>query len=160
MALRPRTVWAALAAALLTSACVTSGTGTGSTRNSDLQATFTWESKGGNTGTMTAMLSTGESFSGEYFQITSETRVEELRPLWGGWHRGWRGRGWGFWGPEPSPAFVTNYSGRLVANLEGAGGQHMRCRFQLINPSSGMAGGGQGQCQTPAGKTIDANFRP
>ena len=34
---------------------------------------------------------------------------------------------------------------------------HMRCKFQLVHPSDGMAGG-SGQCQLPDGKTIDASF--
>jgi hypothetical protein len=32
----------------------------------------------------------------------------------------------------------------------------MRCRFDLAQPSEGMAGGGRDQCQMPDGKTIDA----
>ena len=37
---------------------------------------------------------------------------------------------------------MTTYTGRVVANLEGPNGTHMRCRFDLMRPSSGMAGGG------------------
>lgn len=147
-----------LALALLASGCATNGVGTGSTRANDLQATFMWASKSDRTGTLDAMLSNGETYIGQYFQITSETRVDELGPLWGGWHTGWRGRGWGYWDAEPTPAFVTHYSGRVVANLTGPSGQHMRCRFRLIRPSSGMSGGGEGQCQTSGDKTIDATF--
>lgn len=146
-------------AALLAGGCATNGTGTGSTRNNDLQATFTWASKSDRTGTLDASLSNGETYIGQYFQITAETRVDELGPLWGGWNTGWRGRGgWGYWDAEPTPTFVTHYSGRVVANLAGPGGKHMRCRFRLIRPSSGMSGGGQGECQTPDTKTIDASF--
>ena len=147
-----------LAVALLASGCATNGTGTGSTRNNDLQATFTWASKSDRTGTLDASLSNGETYIGQYFQITAETRVDELGPLWGGWNTGWRGRGWHYWDAEPTPTFVTHYSGRVVANLTGPGGQHMRCRFRLIRPSSGMSGGGEGQCQRAGGKTIDASF--
>jgi hypothetical protein len=35
---------------------------------------------------------------------------------------------------------------------------HMRCKFQLVHPSDGMAGGGSGQCPLPDGKTVDASF--
>jgi len=34
----------------------------------------------------------------------------------------------------------------------------MRCKFQLVHPSNGMAGGGRGQCQLPDGTTIEARF--
>jgi hypothetical protein len=34
----------------------------------------------------------------------------------------------------------------------------MRCRFTLVRPETGMAGGGQGQCQLPSGGEIDATF--
>ena len=145
-----------LVAALVAAGCVTSGTGSGSSRANDVQATFMWKSSDDRTGTLTASLSTGETFTGQYFQITSETRIDQLGPLWDGWRMGWRGQR--YWAARPSPAFVTHYSGRVVANLQGPAGQHMRCQFQLIRPASGMAGGGEGQCQIPGGKTIDATF--
>jgi hypothetical protein len=34
----------------------------------------------------------------------------------------------------------------------------MRCRFHLMRPSSGMAGGGAGECQVAGGETIEATF--
>jgi hypothetical protein len=36
----------------------------------------------------------------------------------------------------------------------------MRCQFTLASPSSGMAGGGAGQCQLPNGTVITAQFPP
>ena len=48
--------------------------------------------------------------------------------------------------------------GCLVANLAGPNGTHMRCRMDLMNPASGMAGGGQGQRQLPSGDSIDTKF--
>ena len=148
---------------------ITSGVGVASTPAGDLRATMSWQSNGGRSGVMTAQLNNGESYTGRYFQITQDTRVADLDPLWVGWGRphfygGWRGRrgfggfggGWDYWGPQS--AFVTTYSGRVVANLEGPNGTHMRCHFDLMNPTSGMPGGGQGSCQTPGGQTIDATF--
>jgi len=44
--------------------------------------------------------------------------------------------------------------GRVVARSGAAGGEQMRCNFDLANPSRGMAGGGNGQCQMPDGKNI------
>ena len=46
------------------------------------------------------------------------------------------------------------------SNLDGPDGDHMRCRFHLISPTSGMSGGGAGECQTTAGNTIEATFPP
>jgi hypothetical protein len=53
---------------------------------------------------------------------------------------------------------MTHYSGKVVANLSAPDGKHMRCTFQLVHPSDGMAGGGAGGCQMPSGKGIDATF--
>jgi hypothetical protein len=145
-----------LLAALGATACVTSGIGSGSSRANDVNATFMWQSRDDRTGTLTANLSSGETFTGQYFQITSDTRIDQIGPLWDGWRMGWRGQR--YWAGGPTAAFVTHYSGRVVANLAGPGGQHMRCNFQLIRPASGMSGGGQGQCQLPSGKTIDTTF--
>jgi len=143
-------------AALGLAACVTTGTGVGRTRNNDVSASFAWKSTDDRTGTLTASLSDGKTYSGKFFQITSESRIDDLGPLWGGWHRGWRG--WAYWDAEPSQAFITHYSGRVVANLDGPDATHMRCRFQLIKPTDGMAGGGEGKCQLPSGQDINATF--
>jgi hypothetical protein len=120
-----------------------------------------WKSSDGVSGTMSATMSGGQTYSGQYFQITKDTTVDSIGPLWvGGWG-GWGGRGgwgWGYWGADPSPDFVTHYSGRVVANLAQPSGAHMRCQFRLADPEEGMNGGGIGQCQLPNGTTIDANF--
>ena len=160
-----RTLSATLLLGLLALAgCSTAGTGFGSGRGGT-NATFTWQSGDSRTGTMTAQLSTGESYTGRYFQITRETVVNDLGPLWMGWQG--RGRGWRYWGPGPwgredwGPQFITEYSGRVLANLQGPNGRFMRCRFQLIRPPSGMSGGGEGRCQLPNREdTIHATFPP
>lgn len=161
---------APLLAILLASACTMTGTGVGQSRVPGAAATFSWTAKDARTGTMTAVLADGRTYTGDFFQITRETRVEDLGPLWMGWGPGpgWRGRGWGwggwggggwggwgYWGP--SDQFITHYSGKVLANLTGPDGQ-MRCRFTLIRPSSGMVGGGQGQCQLADGTRIQASF--
>ncbi len=171
---------AGAAFASLAACAPTSGVGVASTPAGDLRANMTWQSNGGRSGVMTAQLSNGESYSGRYFQISHDTEVTDLDPLWVGWgppyggprwggrfgygfgggfgrHRGWAGwGGWGYWGPQTT--FVTTYSGRVVANLEGPNNTHMRCTFDLRNPSYGMPGGGMGGCQLPSGQTIDATF--
>jgi hypothetical protein len=160
-----RTTLAALSAVgLMASACTTTGVGTGASRGGNVTAQFSWKESGAQKGEMTAVLGTGETYSGQFFQITDQTQVDTLGPLWTGWGGGFGRRGfgrggfgpeWDYWGPQPT--FVTHYSGKVVANLQGPGG-YMRCTFQLANPSSGMNAGGSGRCQLPAGQTIDATF--
>jgi hypothetical protein len=106
---------------------------------------------------MSATLPDGETYSGQFFEITKDTTVDNLWPLWTGWRPGWGVGAFDYW--DAGPSFVTHYSGRVVANLgTPGGGAHMRCRFELAQPSEGMADGGRGQCQMPDGKTIDAAF--
>jgi hypothetical protein len=152
-------------------ACTTTGIGTGQALNGAVTANFSWIEHGGTEGTMTAQLSNGSVYQGQYFQVTQESRVDDFGPLWagwggwgwgGGWGRGYYGRGWGWgwggWGPwGPYDQTITQYTGQVLANLTGPAG-HMRCHFTLARPSSGMAGGGLGQCQLPTGVIIDAQF--
>jgi hypothetical protein len=47
----------------------------------------------------------------------------------------------------------------VVANLRAQDGEFMRCRFSLINPQRGMAGGGEGRCQlSDSNREINADF--
>ena len=140
----------------LAAGCTTMGTGVGSTPTGAHQVNFSWKSSDNVSGTMDATLSNGKTFSGQFFQITSDTTVDNLGPLWTGWGAGFHRDEWDMW--DPGPQFVTHYSGRVVANLGAPDGKHMRCNFQLVHPSDGMAGGGRGQCQMPNGNTIDATF--
>ena len=144
--------------AIAIAGCTTTGMGTGQSTRGNLGATFVWRETGGTRGTMVASLTNGQVFQGPFFQITSES-VIDYDPLWNGWGPGW-GWGWGGWGPwGPSMDTITHYSGQVLANLQGPGG-FMRCDFRLMRPSSGMAGGGVGQCQLPAGAMIQAQFPP
>lgn len=156
--------------AIAAAGCTTTGVGTGGTANGSLGATFTWTETGGTRGSMVAQLSNGQVFQGPMFQITQESTVSDYGPLWNGWGagfgwgRGWGGRrwgwGWGGWGPwGPDEETITHYTGQVLANLAGPGG-YMRCHFTLMSPSSGMAGGGVGQCQLPSGTIIHAQFAP
>lgn len=137
--------------------CTTTGAGYGSVRGADQGGvTFDWKSSDDVSGQLTATFADGRTFSGTYFQITSDMRTDRLAPLWDGWNPAWRG--WRHWYAEPVPEFAKFYSGRVLANLRTAEGEHMRCRFRLVHPASGMSGGGQGTCQLADGKTIDATF--
>src|SRR5882757_6485837 len=137
--------------AALAVGCTTMGTGSGSTVSGTNQVNFSWKSSDDSvSGTMNATLTDGKTYSGQFFQITKNTTVDSIGPLWYGWHSSWGGRGgWGGWEAVPSADFITQYSGRVVANLGASSGEHMRCKFQLAHPQNGMAGGGSGQCQMP-----------
>ena len=141
-------------AALLGAACTTMGSGIGETRGGGPGVRFSWTAEDAVKGQMTATFDSGEAYTGKLFQITSDTRIDDVAPLWAGWRGRWGG--WRDW--DYGPEFITHYSGRVLANLSNAGGDHMRCNFQLIHPSSGMQGGGEGKCQLKDGRTIDATF--
>jgi hypothetical protein len=141
----------------LAAGCTTMGTGFGSTASGTHPVNFSWKSSNDVSGSMNATLSDGKTFTGEFFQITSDTTADNLGPLWTGWGGyGVWGGDWSYW--DAGPEFITHYSGKVVANLSAPDGLHMRCNFQLVHPSNGMAGGGRGQCQLPKGNTIDATF--
>jgi hypothetical protein len=142
--------------AIIASGCTTMGSGFDSTQSGASPTTFNWKSADGVSGTMNTTMSDGTTYSGQYFQITRDTTVDSVAPIWEGWHSGWGGAD--FWDAGPSPGFIAHYSGRVVANLASPSATHMRCQFELVNPSDGMAGGGTGQCQLPDGETIDASF--
>ena len=141
-------------ASILLSACTTMGTGSGSLGNEPVGLSWT-STDGGTTGTMSATLPDGKTYSGPYLQVTQDARTEDFAPLWTGW-----GYGWGDWdwGPYPNTEFTTVYSNRVMANLRSFDGKRMRCHFDLNHPSEGMSGGGQGQCQLQNGGTVDAVF--
>jgi len=150
---------ALLCAAIALSACTTVGTGSGSVSPGGAPVTFAWKSTdGGTSGTMSATLADGQAFSGPYLQITHEVRREDFDPLRAGWDHGWNKWGGG-WGPFPEAGFSTEYSGRVMANLQGSDAQRMRCRFHLNNAVEGMGGGGQGECQFSGGRTVAAVFQ-
>jgi len=164
------TMWALLAL-LPVSGCTTMGTGYGTTAAGTNPVHFSWTSSDAVSGTMSATLADGSVYTGSYFQITDTTTTDTLGPLWEGWGPG-GGYGWGpggyydsgyeDWGDwanwDAGPQFITHYTGRVVANLADPQGKHIRCKFHLAHPSSGMAGGGFGDCQLPQGKTIEASF--
>jgi hypothetical protein len=153
---------AAVCIGLALGACTTLGTGTGSTSTGDQPVSFAWKSKdGGVTGTMSATLADGGVFNGPYLEVTSTAESTQFAPMWAGWSPGWNDWGYGGFGAFggfPLDGTTTNYSGKVVANLQGPGSQRMRCNFALNDPPSGMGGGGQGKCQIAGGPTIDATF--
>ncbi len=167
-AARPRLVRVALVAAgaaLLLSACGTmSGMGGGDLVEAGKPAEpvlISWTSDDDAlSGTMVATLP-DRTYSGPFFEITQQTREETLAPLWGGWNEGWDD--WSYWVNTPDEEytvshFITHYSGKVVANLSASDGSRMRCRLHLLKPVSGMAGGGEGECQVAGDGAIQARF--
>jgi len=144
---RPR-ISHALAAtlALCVTGCTTMGTGAGTLRSSHAAVTFQWQSTDSVSGSMTATLADGRSYTGPYFQITSEMRTDNLS--FGGW-RHWR---------EPSAGFTTYYSGQTLAYLKAADDSRIRCSFMLIHPARGFSGGAQGECELPDKNIIDVSL--
>ena len=150
---------AAVCAGIALSACTSMGTGSGSVTQGGEPVTFAWTSSHfGLKGTMTATLAGRQTFSGPYLEITRELRNDDLYPLNAGWPFGWAD--WDGWSAFEEPAFATQYSGRVMANLQAADGRRMRCRFQLSSPFDGMTGGGRGECQLDNGRTVTAMFPP
>jgi hypothetical protein len=148
-------------AALATTACTTGGAGTGSgnVRGTRKPVAFTWQGTDSVSGNITATFGNGDVYKGTYFQITRDTRVDRLDPLWEGWGRPYPRTGWRYWDRDMDREFIKEYSGRVLANLHSDTGNHMRCRFRLISPSRGMAGGGEGRCQlSETGTEINAEF--
>lgn len=149
-----RTGGGALALILL-AACTTAGVRMGATRGDAPPVNFHWTIDDFVFGTMIATLPNGQSFDGKFIQVTPNTPVDALAPLWVGWGRD---RDWPFWSVDAAPDFVKHYAGRILANLQGPYGERMRCAFSLVNPTSGMAGGGAGQCEMPTGQIVEATF--
>ena len=69
------------------------GNVTANSANGKVSASIVWTQEGGTSGTMTANISDGQSYQGSFFEVTSETNVDELGPIWTGWEgrRNWAG---------------------------------------------------------------------
>jgi hypothetical protein len=148
-------------ATLALGACATQsgGTGSGNVRGTRKPVAFTWQTTDRVSGDITATFGNGDTYKGSYFQITRDTRLERLDPLWEGWGQPYPRTGWRYWDRGMDRQFIQEYKGRVLANLLSDTGNHMRCRFTLVNPSRGMAGGGKGRCQlSETGREINAEF--
>jgi hypothetical protein len=100
---------------------------------------------------MTATFANGETFTGRFFQVTSSL-TDELGPQGPIWHQE------GPYDVGPELQYVPHYTGRVLADLSRSDGAQMRCRFKLVRPVDGMAGGARGECQLPDGLSVDAQF--
>jgi len=98
----------------------------------------------------------GKTYSGQYFQITRDTTVTAS---------GLSGRGgWaeaaaaGLLGVDPSPDFITHYSGAW-SRSSGTERYAYAIQFQLVHPSDGMNGGGLGSVNCPMERALMPIFR-
>jgi hypothetical protein len=57
-------------------------------------------------------------------------------------------------GQPTTTAFITQYSGKVLAHLRAPSGEKMRCQFVLKRPEAGLDGGGTGDCQLSTGEDI------
>jgi hypothetical protein len=135
----------------LAAGCATMRTGAGSAVSDTNSVKFSWTSSGNVSGSMTATVANGETFTGRFFQITSSL-TDELGPQGPIWHQE------GLYDVGPELQYVAHYTGRVVADLSRSDGAQMRCRFELMRPVDGMAGGARGECQLPDGPSVDAQF--
>src|SRR5713226_10267220 len=62
----------------LAAGCTTMGTGFGSTASGGNPVNFSWISSDNVSGSMNATLSGGKTYTGQFFQITSDTTVDNL----------------------------------------------------------------------------------
>jgi len=159
-----RTRPAIVGSVLLLTACVHTGGGDGLLQAAPAangvqppargEVVFSWKSDAsGNEGTIEAHFPDGREFAGTFVQVTSTTWRDSYGPYWNAWSY----PGWGMGGPwfmGPQMAFVTHYSGRLLAHLEDAHGTRMRCTFTLYDPPAGITGGGEGDCQLSTNERV------
>jgi hypothetical protein len=153
-----------LAAALLGGCASVGGIGGGEIRSvagEPVPLLISWTSQdGGLSGDMVATLPRA-SYEGRFFEVTGPMPRESLLPLWNGWPVGWDD--WPRLGGPPTDvvdvdAFLTRYSGLMVANLQDTRGGRMRCRLQLKAPTRGLAGGGHGECQLHGRPPVAVSF--
>src|ERR1700733_3092831 len=120
--------------------CATTKTGSGSALSGPNPVKFGWTSRSNVSGSMTATLANGGTFTGRFSQVTSSL-TDELGSQGPIWHQE------GQYDVGPGLQYVPHYTGRVVANLSRSDGAQMRCRFELMRPVDGMAGGAGGGWQ-------------
>ena len=114
---------------------------------------FTWQSGAdASKGSIAAVSTDGRSFEGSFLQPTNTITASDYAPYWNAWSSySWGARPW-YDGPEDE--FIRTYGGRALAHLTADDGTRMRCTFILRDPVSGMAGGGDGDCQLSTNEKV------
>ena len=143
---------------LVFAACTTTGVAVGKdvrTGKATEPVTLDWQSDPGDmtNGDIEVRLPSGMFYQGRYHQVTKTTMVEVLDPFWGPWPPYWSD--WDLtWDASDEvediddyQRFITNYDHHIIARLDNdRNAPEMRCRFTLLHPTDGMAGGGVGDC--------------
>jgi hypothetical protein len=115
---------------------------------------FNWHSGAdGSRGNIEAVAQDGRTFEGTYVQPSAVMRTDDFTPYWDAWSN----MSWGVaapWYVGSQDEFITSYSGKALAHLTSADGTRMRCTFVLREPVSGLAGGGEGDCQLSTNERV------
>jgi hypothetical protein len=163
---RRQSRWQALAllvsAAFFIAGCASAGVGTGRLASpgkpeAEGPVSFQWNAGLDTTeGDISAALPDGRRFRGRFVQVTTNTVAQGLdawstvgAPYYGNW------RGGAYWEPVDARSFVTLYTGRVLAQLDGPDGEVMRCTFLLEDPVAGPQSGGLGDCELSTGERVD-----
>ncbi|MDQ3033599.1 MAG: hypothetical protein M3Y87_14360 [Myxococcota bacterium] len=149
-------------AALFALGCASSGVGVGRLTSpgkpeAEGNVVFRWRAGlDATNGDIGASLPDGRRFAGRFLQVTSTTVAQHLdawstlgAPYYG------NARGGAYWEPVDASSFVTRYTGRVMAQLQGPDDEVMRCLFVLEDPVAGPQSGGLGNCELSTGERID-----
>jgi hypothetical protein len=131
--------------------CATTRVGSGSATSGTNPVEFSWTGSGNVSGSMSATFADGETYTGQFLQITSSL-TDELGAQGPVWHQE------GAYDVSPELQYVAHYTGDVTADLRRSDGAQMRCNFTLVTPVEGMAGGARGECRLPDGSDIDARL--
>ena len=121
------------------SACATSGVIQGRMSGEPVHFQFHhsfWDDNG----TISAVLPSGEHFSGKFVVGTVSTT------------------GIGFGGGDVGVFISDGNTSDAAAVLMGDRGESMHCSFALAKPDYGLEGGGVGRCKLSTGQVVDAAF--
>ncbi len=156
---RPRTASAVCVAALaLFGGCATTGSASGRVTDRDgdvVPARIGWSTPSpyGTHGRMVVTLPDGSGYIGDYRLVGTPDAMtlslfEPWRVGWPDWPLPWEGAALP---PDVAVsddgALLERYRGLAIASLESPSGEHLRCRFGLLQPTIGLAGGVDGDCQ-------------
>lgn len=132
---------------LLLLGCHHAGTGVGTARATLAQAELAWSSGfDASNGELAVTIAGGARYRGPFTQIRAILESNTLGTYFVGWScPDWARDPW--YGGLPARVAGVN-SGRVVAQLESANGERLRCRLELRDPEAGMTGGALGECQT------------
>ena len=132
---------------ILTSGCTSTGTIQGVSQGNSVQLDYEQDFLD-NDGNLRINMPDDELYIGKFVQLSSSTSGNEF--VIGGYKS------------YLDDAWILKDSNRVSsetrAQLLGNRGNTMECKFQLSDPSSGIDGGGIGNCQTSNGQKIAVAF--